>query len=731
MKRMILVFVAACAMPLAAQPPEFPRFSFAGHDAEAQLLSNYLWYHFSTRLGHGSVLFNQEYLTTSDTWMAGALHPGWSAPIQRILRDDLLAIRMDNDGYVWTNQHFSHAHDQGWPFPMWTNAPAGQKGYTAGWHFQDDGPGWVWEHFLRRRPDSRFGRPKAIEGWELKHARSLGIRDKKWQLEADGDSPCITTPAGVTIDAFNAPFVQLRWKRDPAPPAGRLPYIEWLREEDTGYSAERRVYLPLTGGNPDYEKISGATHSQAAMYLHPLWNGRIKRIRIALAPGESHVRFAIDSFFTAYDTRHTINNSIYVLAAWNYFRWTGDIEFLSRVMNRMRRAVRYQQTVLGGLEFNHIRNRWPGHDGLAGYTTKPDGSKQMHYGHGIGNNYWDIMPFGWDDMYSTSQYYASLLAMAEAEQAVRDNPGWGIPAGDEALDPAALRRHASQVKRTANKKFWSKKTGRFVACIDKEGKAHDYGFTFLNLDAIWYGIASDRHAAEIMDWMSGRRNVEGDTSTGGDIYHWRFGPRATTKRNLEWYGQGWTRPEKIPWGGQVQDGGAVLGFSFYDLWANLKVLGPERAWQRLAELLAWEKDVWAEGGYRKYYEGGKHGTTLQGGGTAGGIGIDAEFFESSLVPSIVVYGFLGLQPQASSLRIEPHLPAAVPEIGVTNLLYRGTRMDVKASARNMEIVVKQRPWDPVRLEVPAGWRLHGAAGAQTSFALAEAGSYRFERVSER
>ena len=138
-----------------------------------------------------------------------------------------------------------------------------------------------------------------------------------------------------------------------------------------------------------------------------------------------------------------------------------------------------------------------------------------------------------------------------------------------------------------------------------------------------------------MEWIAGRRIVAGDTSQGADIYHWRFGPRATTLRNLDWYGQGWHGPESIPWGGQVQDGGAVLGFSFYDLWARLKVLGPDDCWQRLLEILAWEKDVQSAGGYRKYYEGGKRGTTLQGGGTAGGLGIDYEFYESSLVPSIV------------------------------------------------------------------------------------------------
>ena len=37
--------------------------------------------------------------------------------------------------------------------------------------------------------------------------------------------------------------------------------------------------------------------------------------------------------------------------------------------------------------------------------------------------------------------------------------------------------------------FWNEDRGRFVACIDIDGAAHDYGFTFLNLEAIYYGFA--------------------------------------------------------------------------------------------------------------------------------------------------------------------------------------------------------------------------------------------------
>jgi hypothetical protein len=598
---------------------------------------------------------------------------------------------------------------------MWTQAPQGPEGYTAGWHFQNDGPGWVWDN-LRKKPDSPFAREKATGGWGLENLRSLGISGNKWRLESTGVSPALVTPPGVSIDAFNAPFLQLRWTRDPAPPSGRLPYVEWMRAEDSSFGPDRRVYFAFDTGEPGHERVSKSTHSMIGMWRHPLWKGRIQRIRIALAPGETSTRFALDSFFTVYDTRHTINNPIYVMACASYFRWTGDLDFLRIAINRMRRAVRFQQTVMGGLRYNLIRNPWVGHDGLPGWYRNPDGTKRMNWGHGIGNNYWDIMPFGGDDMYATAQYYASLLAMAEIEQAAADHPGWDLPGGALALDAAALRAHAAEVKLAANRKFWNSETGRFYGAIDVNGKGWEYGFTFLNLDAIWYGIASPEHARSIMDWLGGRRTVEGDTSTGEDIYHWRFGPRATTRRNLEWYGQGWTHPESIPWGGQVQDGGAVLGFAFYDYWARLKVLGPEDAWRRLTQTLEWERDVWAEGGYRKYYAGGKHGATLQGGGTAGGIGIDAEFLESCLVPSIVPYGFLGLEPGMTSLAIRPRLPQSVPEMGIRNVWYRGARLDIKASADRIEVAVKDPPPDPIRIETQ-----------RESAILKKPGVYRFQR----
>jgi hypothetical protein len=678
-------------------PDNFPRFTFINYPEQAQLLSHFLWYHFHHRLGNSMVLFNKEYLLTADIWLGNAYPRGSKEKIQDVHRRVLLEMYIDNEGYVSSHQHFSQSHDLGWPFPSWGQShkdPARVKGKTVGWHFQPlkSVRGWIGGH-LRTWNRKEYTGETAASVWELHNVKSLGIKNNSWHLEATGPSPGIMTPKGYSFNAFDSPYLQL-------------------------------FYPDKTPLSREYQ------HSIMTMYRHPQWQGKIKRIRISLAPGESEVTFEIDSFFTVYDTRHTINNPIFILASCRYFNWTGDLDFLRRQINRMRLALRYQQTVMGGLKYNHIRSLWPGHDGLPSWHKDDSGKLTFHSGHGIGNNYWDILPFGWDNLYATNQYYAATLAMAEMEEAIQQNPGWNIPLGTTKLDPQQLRRHARQVKETANPLFWNEQNGRFIACIDKKDNKHDYGYTFLNLDAIWYNLATREHSWQIMDWITGKRIVADDTSRGKDIYRWRFGPRATTRRNIEWYGQGWWAPESLPWGHQIQDGGAVLGFTFYDLWARLQILGPDDAWERLTEILAWEKEVHTEGGYRKYYEGGKRGTTLQGGGTCGGLGIDYEFYESSLLPSIIPYGFLGLSARPDgSLVINPRLPKACPEIAVNNILYHNVRFDIRVTNKTIELNCKDLPLYPIRVVLEGTWKRKKSDWCGSTCVLNQACIYYFTQCN--
>jgi cellobiose phosphorylase len=71
---------------------------------------------------------------------------------------------------------------------------------------------------------------------------------------------------------------------------------------------------------------------------------------------------------------------------------------------------------------------------------------------------------------------------------------------------------------------------------------------------------------------------------------------------------------------------------------------------------------------------------LQGGGTAGGLGLDREFFESVLVPQVMLYGFLGFEPTFDGFSISPRLPKDWPELIVTRIHLHEHVLDVTADA---------------------------------------------------
>ena len=364
--------------------------------------------------------------------------------------------------------------------------------------------------------------------------------------------------------------------------------------------------------------------------------------------------------------------------------------------------MRYTMSEFDTEEEGVVVVRWVGHDGRSGIEYNAEGKKRRFPGNAIGNNYWDLMPMGHKDALATIYHYDALRTLARIERAIARHPEWGVPLGVWAFDPERLEAHAAQVKRTGNKTFWNPETKRFACSIDVDGTMWDYGFTFLNLEAVHFDFATPKHAKAILDWVCGDRVVEGDTAQGEDIYYWRFGPRSTTRRNIDYYLWAWASPESIPFGGQVQDGGAVLGWSYHDMMARLKVRGPDDALARLQAILTWFDEVTAAGGYRAYYDGSRPGS-LQGGGTAGGLGLDKEFFESVLVPQIVFDGFLGFRPTADGCRIDPVLPTGWPEFTVTRIRLRDAVLTVHATHDRFDVTVDEVlgvPDAPIVVEGP-------------------------------
>ena len=129
-----------------------------------------------------------------------------------------------------------------------------------------------------------------------------------------------------------------------------------------------------------------------------------------------------------------------------------------------------------------------------------------------------------------------------------------------------------------------------------------------------------------------------------------------------------------------------------------------------------------------YYESGKRSTTLQGCGTPGGLGIDCEFHESSLLPSIVAYGFVGLDARADALSIRPRLPRSCPQMGISNVFYRNVRMGIRVSDDTIVLDIKNEPVNAIRIALEGKWVQVDTEKSGSSFVLVKPGVYRFEKL---
>jgi len=668
-----------CGGPPAV-PHDFPEFVVPGHEQSMDSLRKFHWLHYSHYRDRGRPMATlwDEWMTGSSLWPA-VESDGTNRSIRQQWASALSSRVLDPDGYVATHQHASIAHQQGWPFPFW----------------QQGGPGtWGWHFSLRGVPHNWDGSSaKTQEGWSVDGAPDQGIENHTWNIHLTTALATVTTPS-LSILSDQSPFIQLRWQADGLRDA--QPYLEWTTERQPKFHPERRFYFDPVGDD------QGIAFTMIPVFKSPHWKGRITQLRIGFGNQDAGAEIGIQALFTQYDTRHNVNNSSFIRGCCQYFHWTRDLNFLRSNLGRMRLAMRYAMSELEGERRQCIIAPFIGHDGRSGIELAKDGTKTIHSGRGSGNNYWDILPMGYQDAYATIQYYDTLLDLARLEQDVADHPGWNLPDGPLALDPAWLRQHAQEVKEYAGKLFWNSDTGRFVAGIDRDGKAHDYGFTFVNCEAVHYDFATTRQAESIMQWLSGERLVPQDTSQRKDIYRWRFGPRTSTLRNIDWYGWYWYAPESLPWGGQVQDGGAVLGFSYHDLRSRLKTRGADNAWQRLKQILVWFDETQAAGGYRGYYQGGERGTTLQGGGTCGGLGLDHEFYESLLVPQIIIDGFLGFRPRADGFEIAPQLPSNWPQLTVTRIRFHEFILDITADQQSITVTAHGKQLGPLSAYLPVG-----------------------------
>ncbi len=660
----------------------FPTFR-SSDSTTTDRLNRLFRYHYGYVLNPGPVRGVQqtnwrEWNALSTVFVDTAAHPSGPHDIKAELRANLLAIPLDDEGYVFTYDPNSPGGNFfptiGWPFPTYGNSGTesdrelGRRGKAYLWDQRTDTVNWTATGSSSSTP--------GVGGWRVQGTGPVTVT-----------SPAITGSGTFLspwspyrpMETFHSPYLALL-----GVPAEYEVEVNWRLQGDTGWPTGNSVISPPPAASP-------ATNRYIPMHRHANWYGpsatnrNVVQLRLILRrPGGGPVDVTLRRLQSHYDTRHATNNSNLVLGSARYYNWTGDTDFLAANLGRMRAAMEHLHTGLAGTSLGLLRVNYIGHDGQPSAFNSG-------WGRGIGSNYYDLLPFGHHDAYSTAYYLGAIEAMADIEERVAALGGLSLPA--PARSAASLRALASGVRDSVNAYFWNPTTGRFVGAVDTAGTAHDFGFTAVNLEGMFYGFGTAAQRASIFSWLDGGRTVSGDTSTGSDIYGWRFAPRFSTRKNSTWYNWIWPNSKRTqPFGDQIQDGGGVLYLNFYDVMTRLEQQGADAAYQKLRAVTDWFAEVEAEGGYLAYYAtrpGIVQGAIVNGEGE-GGLGLHLEFTESTMVPAAFLYGFLGVNARPDVLEIGPRLPSDLEWAAVDNIHYRGSSWDVRAERVSERIEITRR-----------------------------------------
>lgn len=604
----------------------------------------------ASKSGRGiQVAWWREWDTLLNSWINTSSNKFYGEDVNADEREMLLNHPIRNDGFVMMNTEESNfvTNNMGQPFPDYTNS----NNLIKGWEFNTSGN---------------------TEGWTPYNSGANGVDCGRFMIYTPNNDPIIVSSDNLSVDAFNSPYIIIRMASNNTDTSGK---IYFTTTTDTTWNETKAVSFTVINDN-NYHLY------YVPMYSNTVWTGTIKQLRLdPVAVGSSTNSVRIDWIHCAYDNSWN-NNSGFILGSARYFYWNWDISFLQSQMPRLRSAMHYMNANMQGSTYNYIYSTYWGHDGTSGI------SPGIRYGCGLGSNYWDLLPSGNKDFYASVWYYAALKEMANLESLVESNSSWGIGSNPYGETSSNLTGRANSVYSTIvtnnTPGFWDTTNQRYVPLVDVNNEKHDYGYVFMNLEAMYYGLADTTKATNIFNWLDGTRTITGDTSTGSDIYTFGFAPRATTKRNTDWYVFTWT-PTAFPWGGQVQDGGGVLYTSYYDVMSRLKYKGKDNAWTRYKAMLDWYNSAQNEGGYRQYFA--NRSINMQGGGTPGGIGVDSDFTDAAIAPLPILYGFIGVNVDKDVFVVAPSIPSELTWMQVSNVNYQSCDTTVYVSTTQIKVTM--------------------------------------------
>lgn len=646
------------------------------------------------------------------------------------IRKILSNIPVDDYGYVWqetddVRPNYSHVnsgeHRMGWPFPTSYNVIG-----STSWDFNGVSTEGVWS--------SRYSQgetyydntgAKLSDGLfvaDVENASTVEFTSPKNDYSCTYYSPLLEIDLRMyTADCDNIEDVIIHYttnrnKEWQSVSVNEKAFIAY----DYTPSYEHMIFLPM------YAEEVWKSDKEGDVYSNQI------KVEIKAKPGTTvSGRFALNYVRATFDTRHSNNNSIFVSSLRNDYDFTGDLNYLKENITKARKAVNFYMQMYDEERGLNDQSYFVGHDSDPTSRDKSERTAMT-----LANGYWDVSFMTRYDFESNVFFYKALVDLAYLESILAQNGitvdkslatiktadrNYTHGVSEYTYNAASLKQIADRVLGELRKStndvtktgYWNEETGRFVGgYCDAEDKWYDYGYVMWNLEAIYYGVATDEQAKTIMDWISGRRIVEADKygSQGEDIYYYELGPRVNTYSDentfdLSIFNGSFQDPNCEFGEYQLQNGGAVLYLTFFDLMARIGTYGADDAYNRLLGVKDWYMDIYdyyvASDNYNRkpdrfywdYYENGawenpqdkkydiQNGIkgTLERKKTSGVIGVDGEFLESFLVMSAIPYGFFGIDTEnGNTLKIAPSLPSGLSFWGMENLAYNNVKYDLTA-----------------------------------------------------
>lgn len=258
-------------------------------------------------------------------------------------------------------------------------------------------------------------------------------------------------------------------------------------------------------------------------------------------------------------------------------------------------------------------------------------------------------------------------------------------------------RHLRELADKAyNAKYWhavddnGRRFSRYYACEDWDGKIHDYGYTYYNLEAACYGVTGPDRGRDILWWLDrGQYMPDESLLWKDDIYSiWQIAPPFNTINNSTWLNLTGGAPYKEV----VSNGGTRLLIAGRDLRARSKYLSIDNMHERNIQVLTRFASPDKLTGGRTFSDPGGRGRWHFGKPDANVADIEGfrEIFATNgTLCTYMIAAYLGLDYSPRGLRLRPRVPSDMNGFTFRSIGYWGALFDFSVSARRAQVKPKR------------------------------------------